>query len=127
MAIQLANVFQAREAWKKLVQCQLKPATAYKLAKYARQVSEEDVVIEGRRTEMIQRLGVATGNGFSVEQGSEGHVKFLQEFSELLAQDTKLDPCDMRFDELVDEISKFDKNELTVADCGALAAFFKEG
>lgn len=124
MAITLGEVFQAREAWQKLVRCQLKPSTAYKLAKYAKQVSEEDTLIEGRRTEIIQRLGEQTNGGWTISPATDAHVAFIQEFNELLNLETKLVPCDLTLEQVAEEIGAFPKNDWTVADCTMLAPFF---
>jgi len=124
--VKLADVFGAREAWSRLSGLRLPPHTAYRLLKYAKQVTSEYEVIEQQRAKLIRdAAGVKDGEDARLNPGTPEFAAFVAEFGPVLDTESDLKPFDLTLATLLDLIAKDQGNVLAVQDLAQLEPFFK--
>ncbi len=121
----LADIFVAREAWKRLAELRMPPHTAYRLLKYAKRVTAEYDVIEQQRAKLIRDAsGTTDGEDASLLPGTPEYSAFVADFGAVLDTESDLKPSDMTLDFLLDMIGKEQGNALSAQDLAQLEPFF---
>ena len=86
-----ADVFQAREPLQKLLGEKFPVKTAYGLAKLSSKLNEQLKVIEEVRNGLVKKYGIIDDKGqTSVKPDSPNWEKFVEEFNELMEQETEI-------------------------------------
>jgi len=125
--MKLGYIFGAIDAWRKLASLRMKPRMAYRLAKYAKEVSAEWEFTEKQRVALIHELsGVPEGQPASIQQGTPEFAKYTKRFMEIMETDCDLRKIDLNFDKVLDAIGENQENELTPQEVDVLLPFFSE-
>jgi len=84
-------IFASQEPLRKLIEQKLPVLVSYKLAKLVKKLDEQFSIIEEVRLGLVKKYGEVDGNSqFSVKPESENWPKFLEEYNELMAQETEI-------------------------------------
>lgn len=122
--MKLFVIYQARDAWKRLLRARMSPVLAYRVLKYAKGIEAEDVLLETRRAEIIKRVGTEEEGQWRVVQGTPAHAAFVEEFSALLDADVELAQAPFSLESVLDDLAKFEENAIAATDIAALEPFF---
>ena len=122
------GVLAAQEAWVRLMKCRFAPTFAYRLAKYAKEVSAEILALEEQKMVLLQRYGEEiTTNTWSVKPTSEKFGAFMAEYAPLLETETDLKPCSFTMELILDELNRFPENGIEPGYLELLEPFFANG
>ena len=123
--MKLAEIFAAKDAWSRLTNLRLPAHTAYRLLKFAKQVTAEYAVIEQQRNKLILDAADAKeGEMVTLKPGTPEFERFASEFGAVLDTDSDLKPFAMTLSALLDVIGKDAENTLSIVDLAQLEPFF---
>ena len=123
--MKLLAIFAANQSWGKLTQLKMSPRMAYGILKYAKLLAAEYEIVEKARVGLIHEL-THTGENeqASLEPGTPEHQEYVKRFSAILDVDSELKPSDLKFDDMLAQISDDQANVLSPQELGVLEPFF---
>lgn len=120
----LGEIHQSVEAWQKLSGINLRAGLSYKLLKYTKLVSAENVIFEKQKAaSMYEVTGVQVGQPVRIEQDDPTMKMFAPKYQEILLTESDLKQLDMDFEEVVNAVDEKDET-LTINDLAMLEPFF---
>ena len=113
------------DSWRLLVALRMKPAIAYMVAKYAKQIGEECDLINQQRETLIRDLtGTKPGQAAKIEEGTEMHAEFMRQYAEIMGTECNVTMVPMKLMEVIDSIVESEAAALTPQDMLILDQFF---
>lgn len=119
------EVFQSIAAWQKLSNVVMRPAVAFKILRYTKEVSAEHEHIEKQRVALAYEIsGTPEGEEVKIEPDTPEAIEFSKKFNEVLLEESTLKPITgIDLEMIVDALAGKD-DVITVADLAALEPFF---
>lgn len=122
--MQLGQIFQSIESWRKIASVNLKPKIAYAILKYTKLVSAEHEIADKQRVALIHEItGTKDGENASIEPNTPEFTEYVKKVGEVMSQESDLPGLALSFDEVIDALDGKD-NVLSVSDLAILEPFF---
>ena len=115
----LGQVLQSVESWRKLSAFAIKPSLAYKILKYGKLVSEEAGLVIEQRKVLVCELSPTE----EMTQDNPILQEFSLQYQEILSTESSLDKLDVSFAEVLSQVEKKGA-VLSVTDLALLEPFF---
>lgn len=120
------EVFQSISAWQRLSNVVMRPAVAFKILRYTKEVGAEHEHIEKQRIALAYEIsGTKEGEEVKIEPNTPEAMEFSRRFNEVLFEESALKPIvGIDLEMIVDALAGKD-DVLSVSDLAALEPFFQ--